>query len=33
MPTDGNLTYPGDHFEMYRNTESLCCAPGTNIVL
>ena len=20
----------GDHFEMYRNTESLCCVSGTN---
>ena len=31
--TDGNQTYRGDHFEMYRSTESLCCVPGTNIVL
>ena len=23
----------GDHLEMYRNIESLCCASGTNIVL
>ena len=23
----------GDHFEMYRNIESLCCVPGANIVL
>ena len=23
----------GDHFVMYWNIESLCCAPGTNIVL
>lgn len=20
----------GDHFEMYKNTEAGCCAPGTN---
>ena len=33
MVTDGNQTYNGDHFEMYRNTESLCCITGTNIVL
>ena len=31
--TDGNQTYRGDHFGMYRNTESLCCVLGTNIVL
>ena len=29
LETDGNQTYPGDHFVMYRNIESLCCAPGT----
>ena len=23
----------GDPFEMYRNVKSLCCVPGTNIVL
>ena len=23
----------GDHFVMYRNIDSLCCAPGINIVL
>ena len=22
----------GDHFVMYRNIKSLCCAPGTNLV-
>ena len=31
--TDDNHAYHGDHFEMYRNIESLCCVPGTNIVL
>ena len=25
--TDGNEIY-GDHFEKYRNVQSLCCAPG-----
>ena len=25
MVTDSNQTYCGDHFEMYRNIESLCC--------
>ena len=33
MVTDGNQTYCDDHFEMYRNIESQCCEPGTNIVL
>ena len=33
MVTDGNYIYHGDHFEMYRNIESLCCIPGTDIVL
>ena len=23
----------GDHFEMYRDTESLCCITGNNVVL
>ena len=32
MVTDGNQTY-GDHFEVYRNIESLCCIPGSNMVL
>ena len=30
---DDNQNYHGDHFEMYRNIESLLCAPGNNIVL
>ena len=30
MVTDGNQTQYGDHFVMYRNIKSLCCAPGTN---
>ena len=30
--TDQNQTYYADHFEMYRNLESLCCVTGTNIV-
>ena len=33
MVTDGNQTYHGDHFEMYRKIKSLCCVPGTNNVL
>ena len=32
MVTDDNQTYLGDHFEMYRNIESLCRVLGTNIV-
>ena len=28
-----NYIYHGDHFEMYRNIESLCCATGTTVVL
>ena len=31
--TDGNYIYGGDHFVMCWNIESLCCAPGTNIML
>ena len=31
--TYGNQTYCGDHFKMYRNIKSLCCAPENNIVL
>ena len=27
------VTRHRDHFEMYRNIESLCCVPGINIVL
>ena len=26
-------TYHGDHFEMYRNIQSLCCATGITMVL
>ena len=33
MVTDHNQTYRGDRFNMYRNTVSLYCTPGTNIVL
>ena len=33
MVTDGNYTYHGDYFEMFRSVISLCCAPGTNVVL
>ena len=33
MVTDDNQTNNGDHFEMYRNIESLCCVPETNRVL
>ena len=33
MVKDGNQTYCGDHFAMYRNIKPLCCVPGTNIVL
>ena len=29
--TGGNQTYC-DHFVKYRNTKSLCCAQGTNIM-
>ena len=28
-----NQTYHSKHFVMYRNTESLCYAPGINTVL
>lgn len=31
--TDGNQTYDGDYFVIYRNIELLCCAPGINIGL
>ena len=27
------LDLSGNRFEMYKNIESLCCIPGTNIVL
>ena len=33
MVTDGNQTYGGDHFQMCRNTKSLCCVTGTTIML
>ena len=33
MLTDYNQTYPGDYFEMYKNTKSLCCVTGTNSVV
>ena len=33
MVINGNWTYCGDHFEMYRNIELLCCIVGINIVL
>ena len=33
MVTYYNYAYYGDHFEMYRNIESLCCAPGNNTVV
>ena len=33
MVTDGNQTYRGDHFEMYRNIKLLCCVIGTNTLL
>ena len=33
MVTDGNLTYHGDHFIMYKNTESLWGTLETNIIL
>ena len=28
MVTDSNQIHHGDHFEMYRNAESLCCVVG-----
>ena len=33
MATDGNYTDHGNHFVMYRNTESVCCTSVTNSVL
>ena len=33
MVTYCNYNYRADHFEMYRNSKSLCCVTGTNIVL
>ena len=32
MVTDGNQTYLGDNFEMYRNIKTLYCVTGANIV-
>lgn len=29
---DVNYTYCGDHFPVYTNNESLCCAPETNVI-
>ena len=31
MVTDHNQIHCGDHFEMYRNIDSLCWVTGTNI--
>ena len=31
--TDGDWTYCGGHFERQRNSESLHCVSGTNIML
>ena len=33
MVTDGNWTHSGNHFIMYKNIESLCCKPESNIIL
>ena len=33
MVTNGNWIYYGDHFVMYKNIESVCCTPETNITL
>lgn len=33
MVTYGNKIYCDAHFAMYRNIESLCCTPKTNILL
>ena len=30
--TDDIQTYRGDPFVMYKNIESLCCIPETNII-
>ena len=35
MVTDGNQAYTlqnGDHFVMYKNIESLCYTPETNVI-
>lgn len=31
--TDGDYTYCGDHFTVYRNVESLCCIHDINVIL
>ena len=33
MVTDGNQTYRGDHFMVYKIISSLCCTPETNVIL
>ena len=33
MVTHSNQTYPGDPFEMYRNSKSLCSVTGSNSVI
>ena len=33
MVKNSNWTYCGDHFIMYKNVESLCHIPETNIIL
>ena len=33
MVMDGNWTYCGDYFIIYKNIESLCCTPETSITL
>ena len=32
MVTDRDYTYSDEHSVMYRMTESICCAPKTNII-
>ena len=31
--TDGDYTYRGKQWVMYRTAESICCSPETNITL
>ena len=33
MVTTGNKTYHGDYFIMYKNINSLCGTPETNIIM
>ena len=33
MVTDGNYTCGSEHSITYRDVESLCCTPATNITL